>query len=102
MDNSVIKTKVVSWLKPDEIVKGAKWSIEEDRTSNSVKVKVSIIKTITDKKSNKDIKTFKIVGSSVTENTEEAISGAVVALNNDLLNILGSDSKKTDDGRRLY
>ena len=102
MNNDEFKSKLKSWLKDHDSVRGAEWGLEKDDAPNTMKVVVNYTKTIVGKQTNEIISMFKITGSSLTENTEEAISGAVLALNDGLLNIIGSDSEITDDSGRIY
>ena len=101
MSNDEFKTKLKYWLKDYDSVIGAEWSLEKDDAPNTLKVVVNYTKTIVGRQKSRVISMFSITGSSLTENTEKAISGAVVALNDGLLNIIGSDSEITDDSKSV-
>ena len=89
MDNEKLKEKIGSWLNEDENT-NAIWDIS-DVGDGSVKITVSLKKTILDVNGITSLSELLIVGSSVTADSEESIRNAVVTLNEELILKILSD-----------
>ena len=86
MENTLFQRKVNQWLTNHDGVKQALWTLKEAADNqDSVIVEVNLIKTIIVRENHFSIA---ITGKSLTENTENAIQNAVIALNEDLLEVL--------------
>ena len=78
MNNSEFKKKLVKWLENEGLIVLGEWDIEETIDSVKIMAKIKI-----DGEENK--------GCSITENKEETIETAVLALNDQLINKLNED-----------
>lgn len=86
MEHSTFKKNVKEWLEGTVAVNNAIWTIEKTNEPKSVIISVSIRETF--QISEASVLTREIKGASETEDSEEAIRGAVLALNDKLLNLL--------------
>ncbi|MBR3065244.1 MAG: hypothetical protein IKG90_06315 [Bacteroidales bacterium] len=86
MDQSNFEKKVGEWLEGTDAVQNAVWTISESNEPKSVVITVSIRETF--QKNATRVLTRDIKGTSHTEDSEEAICKAVLALNEELLDLL--------------
>lgn len=78
MNKSELKKKLVKWLENEGLIVLGEWDIEETNDSVKIMAKIKI-----DGEENK--------GFSITENKEETIETAVLALNDQLISKLNED-----------
>lgn len=81
MNKSEFKKKLVKWLENEGLIVLGEWDIEETNDSVKIMTKIKI-----DGEENK--------GCSVTENKEETIETAVLALNDKLMSKLNEDESE--------
>lgn len=86
MENSTFKKNVKEWLEGTDAVNNAIWTIEKSNEPKSEKITVSIRESFQISEASVLIREIK--GASETEDSEEAIRGAVLALNEELLKLL--------------
>lgn len=86
MEQSYFEKKVEEWLEGTDAVQNAVWTISESHEPKSVVITVSIRETFQINATK--VITREINGTSHTEDSEEAICTAVLALNEELLDLL--------------
>lgn len=86
MEQSIFEEKVKVWLEGTDAVQNAVWAIKKTSEPESVVITVSIRETFQNNATR--VLTREIKGTSHTEDSEEAICKAVLALNEELLDLL--------------
>lgn len=86
MEHSTFEQKVKDWLEGTDAVKNAIWTIEKSNEPESVVITVSIRESFHNNKAS--VFTRDIKGISETEDSEETICKAVLAMNEELLDLL--------------